>query len=79
MLTAWPTETTAVVLVVGPHEETSSDVYTTLLAALGLDVTDVERNKPPCCGPDDLPPVDADVVRTLSAAVERIGRRRRSR
>lgn len=36
-------------IAIGPHDETTDDVYATLLDALELEVSAEERQKPPCC------------------------------
>lgn len=41
--------TPVVVLSIGPHDRSRSDVYASLLAALDLDLDGSERAKPPCC------------------------------
>ena len=62
MLTAWPAENHAVVLAFDRHDQSSDDVYTFLLDALGLGVPDAERKKPPCCDEAGQPPPNPDVA-----------------
>lgn len=73
MLAAWLAEDHAVVLAVGRHNETSEDVYVALLDRLDLAAPSEEREKPPCCDEEGLPPVDLDLA---TAIVEAIGHRR---
>lgn len=79
MLTVWPTEDQAVVVLVGPHTATAGDVYDQLLEALGIDVPDEERTKPSCCDDEGEPPADEKGATELADAVERSGRRARRR
>lgn len=79
MLVTWPTANRAVVLAVGPHDRSASDIYELLLVALGLEVPTAERTKPPCCDELGEPPVDAGIAETLAEAVAALvprGRRR---
>jgi hypothetical protein len=77
MLTAWPAEDHAVVVAVGRHDQSSEDVYTLLLEALGLEVPDDEREKPPCCDDAGQPPTDPDVAADMANAIDRLRRARR--
>lgn len=70
MLTVWPEDDHAVVVAIGRHDESTLDVYSALVDALGLSVADVERQKPPCCDEEGLPPADDEVARTISEAIE---------
>ena len=75
MLTAWPAQDHAIVILVGRHDGTANDVYRQLLDALQVGVADDERDKPPCCDESGEPPAAEDVARVIADAVER-GRRR---
>jgi hypothetical protein len=77
MLTAWPAAEHAVVIAVGPHSRSSNDVYALLLEALDLDVPMEERDKPPCCDEEGLPPADPDVAEEVADTIERLRRARR--
>ena len=77
MLIAWPAVEHAVVIAVGPHDRSSTDIYALLLDALDLDVPEEERNKPPCCDEEDRPPADSDIAQEVAGAVKRLGRTRR--
>jgi hypothetical protein len=77
MLTAWLAEDHAVVVAVGRHDQSSGDVYTLLLGALGLEVPDDEREKPPCCDEAGQPPADLVVAADITDALERLARSRR--
>jgi hypothetical protein len=48
MLTVWPADDQAIVVLVGPHSGKPGDVYDQLLGALGADVPTDEREKPSC-------------------------------
>lgn len=76
MLTAWPAEDLAVVITVGRHDRSATDVYDLLLAALDIEASTEEREKPACCDEAGEPPIDA-AVEAIADAIERIGRRRR--
>ena len=69
MLITWPPPTHAVVLTVGPHDRTASDLYDLLLAALALEVPPTERSKPPCCDPLGQLPANHEIAETLADAV----------
>jgi voltage-gated potassium channel Kch len=75
MLTVWPAEDQAVVVLVGTHSTTAGDVYDQLIEALGIDVPDEERTKPSCCDDEGEPPADEDAATELADAVERSARR----
>lgn len=49
------------------------------MSALGLETTDEERAKPPCCEPDGVPPVDANAAAGIVDAVGGVARRARRR
>jgi hypothetical protein len=77
LLTVWPDEGHVTVVALGRHDGSALDVYDALLNALGLDIPDAERDKPPCCGKDDLPPVEPQLASEIADAVERhVGRQR---
>ena len=75
MLTAWPTEQSAVVVAIGRHDRSVSGVYDLLMEHLGLETIKAERSKPPCCGEDGLPPVDQGLSASLVDALNRTRRR----
>ena len=77
MLSAWPAEDHAVVVAVGRHDQSSEDVYSLLLEALGLKIPDDEREKPPCCGNAGQPFSDPEVAADIANAIERLRRARR--
>lgn len=77
MLTVWPAEDRAVVVIVGPHSRRSGDVYDQLLTALGVDTPAEERKKPPCCDDEGLPPSDEETADVIAGAIERSARRSR--
>jgi hypothetical protein len=79
VLTVWPAEDRAVVLLVGPHSGRAGDVYLELLDALGVDVPADEREKPSCCDDEGVPPVEEVVAEAIAEAVERSARRVRRR
>ena len=62
MLVAWPADDHAVVIAIERHDESSDDVYAAILDALGLQVPEDEREKPPCCDEEGLPPADPNVA-----------------
>jgi len=47
MLTAWLDSDHVVILGVGPHNRSATDVYLTVLDTLGIDMPPDERTKPP--------------------------------
>ena len=77
MLILWSADDHAVVVAIAPHDGSHLDVYDTLADALGLAVSVEERSKPPCCDEASLPPVDEEIVSTVSDALRRAARRRR--
>ena len=79
MLTVWPADDRAVVVLVGPHSGKPGDVYDQLLDALGAEVPADERDKPSCCDDEGLPPIDGDAAEAIADAVERSARARRRR
>jgi hypothetical protein len=83
MLTAWPSVDHVIILAVGPHNRTASDVYDLLLTALGIEAPEAEREKPSCCDELGKPPADSQTAESLADAIEALARRaaraRRSR
>ena len=80
MIVAWPAADHAVVIAVSPHDRSDGDVYSTLLVALDRDVPAAEREKPPCCDEEGLPPVDPEGASEVADALQRLARvRRRTR
>lgn len=80
MIIAWPSADHAVVIAVSPHDQSDNDVYATLLAALDSDVPAEDREKPPCCDEEGLPPVDHERASVVADALQRLARvRRRTR
>lgn len=77
MLTVWPATDHVVVIAVGSHDESAHDVYAALLEALERDVPADEREKPPCCDDEGLPPADEELATTISDAIEQRTRSRR--
>ena len=77
MITAWLADDHAVVIAIGPHDQSAVDVYTLLLNALGIDLPDSERSTPPCCDGDGHPPADQEAAESISDAVDNLVRRRR--
>ncbi|MBI1843674.1 MAG: hypothetical protein HYR89_03550 [Actinobacteria bacterium] len=73
----WPATDHAVVIAVGRHDESAEDVYTALLDALDRDVPTDEREKPPCCDDEGLPPADEEIATSISEAIEHRTRERR--
>lgn len=79
LLITWPSRTHAVVLAVGPHDRTASDIYELLLTALALEVSTAERSKPPCCDELGEPPVNRKIAEALADAVAALASRGRRR
>lgn len=79
MLTVWPADDRAVVVLVGPHSRTAEDVYDQLLDALAAVIPADEREQPSCCDDEGLPPVDGEAAEVIADAVERSARRARRR
>jgi hypothetical protein len=80
MLTVWPGDRHAVVVVVAPHDRSGTDVYDLILSALGIDEPVVERSKPPCCDEAGRPPAQPDLAAAAVNAVDqfaKLNRRRR--
>ncbi len=77
MLIMWPSDDQALVVFVARHDRGTADVYDTLLEALGLEIDDDERTKPPCCDADDgLPPVDEAFADVVADALREVSRGR---
>ena len=79
MLTVWPDETRAIVVLVAPHGQGAGDVYEQLLEALDLEMPGDAREKPPCCDDEGEPPLDADLAQGIADAVDRRARSQRRR
>lgn len=79
MLTVWPADDHAVVVLVGPHSGKAGDVYDQLLAAVGAESAADAREKPSCCDEEGAPPVDDELAEAIGAAVEASARRSRER
>jgi len=76
MLVAFPEPDEVCILVIGRHRRGPRSVYRRLYLLLEIgDPTD-ERDKPPCCGKDDEPPLDRELVDRLIGAAKRQRRRR---
>jgi hypothetical protein len=59
LLTVWPGQEQAIVVLVAPHTRSRGGVYDQLLDALDIEMPADEREKPPCCDEVGEPPVDA--------------------
>ena len=80
MIVAWPAGDHAVVIAIGRHDGSINDVYGMLLVALDRDIPAEERDKPPCCDEEGLPPVDPDSASEIADALKQVERvRRRAR
>lgn len=77
MITAWLASDHAVVVAIGPHDQSALDIYELLLDALGIDLPDAERSKPPCCDDEGNPPTDHDTAESIGDAIDNLARRRR--
>ena len=78
-ITAWPSPDEAVVIAVGPHDQSADDIYQLVLAALEIEMPEGERLKPPCCDDLESPPADAEVADLIAAAIDALARRSRRR
>lgn len=80
IVVAFLSESEAVVVLVGPHQDDdpSLDVYTQLYDLVGVPKPKEKRTKPPCCGSEDgLPPLSGqDVVDELVERAKKLTRRR---
>lgn len=77
MLIMWPSDDQALVVSLARHQRGPADVYDMLLEALGLEIDDDERTKPPCCDADDgLPPVDEAFADVVADALREVSRGR---
>ena len=76
---AWPAPDEAVVIAVGPHDQSADDIYELILAALQIDMPEGERSKPPCCDDLDEPPVDPEATEKIASAIDALARRARRR
>ncbi len=79
MLLVWSAEDRATVILVGPHNGSSNDVYAALNDALQLDVSEAERRKPPCCDDEGHPPVDEGSAQDVADAIRQAARNLRRR
>ncbi|MGQ0743467.1 MAG: hypothetical protein ACT4OS_03850 [Acidimicrobiales bacterium] len=79
LLTVWPSDESALVILVAPHHDTAGGVYDQLVEALDIDIPADEREKPPCCDEEGEPPTDADAASAIADAVERRARQQRRR
>lgn len=79
LLTVWPDDGTAIVILVAPHNSSLSGVYDQLVEALGIEMPADEREKPPCCDQKGEPPANADRASAIADAVEQNARRHRRR
>lgn len=70
MLIAWPANDRAIVIAIGPHDQSTDDVYDVLLDHLGLEAVETEREKPPCCDHEGRPPADPNVASDIVDAIE---------
>ena len=77
MLTVWPSEQHAIVILVAAHDRDGSDVYALLLGVLDVAMAATEKDKPPCCDEEGQPPVDSAGATAIVAAVDQRRRRRR--
>lgn len=77
LLTVWPGDEHAIVVLVGPHTRTPGSVYDQLLDALGIEMPANEREKPPCCDEEGKPPVNAAAASAIAEAVDNCSRRAR--
>jgi hypothetical protein len=79
LLTVWPRDRHAVVVVVAPHDRSGADVYDRLLGALGIEGPVVERSKPPCCDEAGQPPAQPDLAAAAVNAVDQFAQHSRRR
>lgn len=77
MLTVWPADDHAIVVLVAPHDRTASDVYAALTDALDVTIPEDERTRPPCCDDSGQPPTDKTLAREVVDAMRRMTRTRR--
>lgn len=77
ILTVWPADDRAAVLLVGPHNRKTAGVYDQLMRALGAEVPADERTKPSCCDEEGSPLIDEQAAEATCDAVEQSARRRR--
>ena len=79
MITAWLADDHVVVVAIGPHNRSSLDVYQLVLDALGAEVSDGERDKPPCCDEGGRAPDDMEAALVVADAIDALARRSRRR
>lgn len=77
LLTVWPDDDHAIVVLVAPHTRTAGGVYDQLLDALGIAMSVDDRDKPACCDEQGDPPVDGAAATSVAEAVDRRSRSRR--
>ncbi|MGH9156356.1 MAG: hypothetical protein ACRD1K_11105 [Acidimicrobiales bacterium] len=65
------------VVLVAPHTRAAGGVYDQLLEALGLEMAEEERAKPPCCDKQGRPPAARDLAIAIADAIEQRARGRR--
>ncbi len=81
VVVAFPAEDEVAIVKIARHDPTS-DPYREIADDLSLPVSTEPRTKPPCCDPEDEPPVDAQLVEDVQAAFAALTqgeRRQRSR
>ena len=76
VIVAFATPDHAVVLLVGPHDDSDPgiDVYTQLYDLMGIPIPQGPRDKPPCCGTDG-PPLWGEETELLADLFRRVARR----
>lgn len=79
MLTGWPRPDHAIILLLGPHDRSATDVYDLLLAALDVEMSMDDRDKPSCCDELGEPSADQAAAEAMADAIERLARSRRRR
>ncbi len=74
LLAAFPDDHTVVVLDVAEHtNRQDTDVYLRLFEVLNIEPPAGPRTKPPCCGPNGVPPIEPDLLGGLSVLAKRLG------
>jgi len=78
LLLAFPDPNLAVVIDVGEHLafDRHRDIYTRLYEAVGAELNQEARTKPPCCDDTGMPPVTAELVDDLTNAYRALTKRR---
>lgn len=67
---ALPAPDKAVVIAVGPHDQSADDIYELILAALEIEMPEGECLKPPCCDDLDGPLVDPEAAERIASAID---------